>query len=144
MVLKKAWKIVIGIVAGLCITIASFFVVAYELYSWDNETQIRRTYYCEHLTWGIFKGIWLKDAYIQKNYGTYNDCIVVMMNAKGIVYIAATGEEDVAGIVFGYAYAPQTILVFKNRKLYSLTTAYNNGCLTFENLQEIHDIHNNL
>ena len=105
------------------------------------ETQIRKTYHNQYVK---SIGIKLSAVYIAKNYGTYSDCVVVMMDANGLERAAVTGQEDVAGLIFGYAYVSKPILVFKDSKLISLTEAYDKEYLIIDNLQEILKIHNNL
>ena len=105
------------------------------------ELLVKQTYLAEldesfsHHNWTI------DDVIIQKHYGTYNGCVVVMMRAKNMVFVAIPAGEVAAGISFGYP-EPNYIHVWKDGKLYSLQEAFELGFLSVDDIKQIADIHN--
>jgi len=55
------------------------------------------------------------DVVIDKYYGTYNDCVAVMIGYLNSGYTGAMEKETIAGVRFGYN-SGQKIVIWKNNK----------------------------
>lgn len=83
----------------------------------DAETveQIKKDY----IDWLITTGVALQPpthgAQIDMYYGTYNDCVVVMMGYVNGAYLTMCGYEFIGGVKFGYSNS-QRIQVWKKSK----------------------------
>ena len=99
----------------------------------NDEVRMRKAFQQELREDGMY--LKLSDIYIATNYGTYNDCIVVAMDAKGVSKVTWVHTEIVGGINFSAGLFG--IRAWKANKFYSLLEAYNDGLLTKEDLLQI-------
>ncbi|MCL2140508.1 MAG: hypothetical protein FWH42_02350 [Dehalococcoidia bacterium] len=110
-----------------------------EMPELDAETELMvRLSYLARLAEAGYTGFKIDDIFVDYYYGTYNECVAVMMSAKGMEYLqVVTFSED--GTV-SYSNSNR-ILAWKNSIFYSLQEAYDQGFLTRADLQRIADIH---
>ena len=76
-------------------------------------------------------------------YGTYDDCVFVMMIGEGISTSQANRDVEVGGVMFHYRDG-NYIEVWKDGEFYSLEEAYEQGLISDADLTEVADIHNNV
>ena len=106
----------------------------------DIEKQIRQAFLDElHSKGGSWLNYTINDVWIEKYYGTYNGCVVVMMTGEGIVYSQVTGGENIDGIIIGYPNSNR-IKAWKDGKFYSLQEAFDKGFLNKEDIEIIANI----
>lgn len=72
-------------------------------------------------------------------YGNFDGCIPVRFSYYSFDLYS---EENIGGITFYYE-STDRITVWKNGNFYSVEEAYNTGMLSYEQLKNIADIHNN-
>ena len=60
-------------------------------------------------------GMTADDIVINKYYGNYNDCVVLMLGYWNSAYADVMGSETIAGVKFSYSNS-QRILIFKTNR----------------------------
>ena len=98
------------------------------------EMQIRKDYLRDLND----KNISLSDVYIYSYFGTYGDSVAVKMALKSRVPPPKIDTIVVEGFEFEFNTGLH-IVIWNNRKFYSLQAAFDKGFLTLENLKTIHD-----
>lgn len=83
----------------------------------------------------------INDVWVYSYYGTYNDCIIVMMYYNGIGYPNIIEKIDVAGVLFYYSSPSHKIIAWKAGQFYDLGVAHYYGLLTREDLVNIANLH---
>ncbi len=78
---------------------------------------------------------------IQRYYGSFGNCQVVMMTAANMSYTQALWTEKVDGVAVHYRNGNR-ILVFDGTQLHTLGEAFSAGLLTHENLTQIAKLQN--
>lgn len=93
----------------------------------------------------------IKDAFVEANkneyslcveeitlrcYGAFNGVYVLFVDVASWGYWGVIGKEVIADVEFYYANS-QRMKVYSNGAFYSLTSAYENGILSRENLLEV-------
>lgn len=84
-------------------------------------------------------GYSIKNVKIRHYYGTYNECVVMMIDGyRG--FTAAIRSETIAGIVFLYS-SGQGFEIWRNGDFYNLKSAYEKGLLTKSDIETINTLH---
>ena len=104
-------------------------------------SSVKEAYLQEKQADGHADNTTLDDVYIVEYYGTYRECVVVMLTDRNTWYTCMIEEETVAGITIVYSDSNK-IKVYKDGSLYSLQEAYDAGYLTKANIKRIKNIHN--
>ena len=86
-----------------------------------------------HISPYIFSVLTIKDIWINRYYGTYNNCIIVEMDYSGHVAIVYLGETIVGETLF----PSQPAIAWKGGNIYELRDAYDQDLLTNNDLREI-------
>jgi|GEM_PF-2648387 len=107
----------------------------------EIELQVKQTYF----EW-LFKAdpsliASPEHVYVQAYYGTYNGCVVVLMDYYGGLYADEIWWAICDGIGI-YHRNSNSIMVWVSGELYWLSEAYNLGLLTGYDIQRIADIQN--
>jgi len=100
-----------------------------------TELLVKQTYFDDLKNEG-WSDLVLSDVYVIKYYGTFDDCVVVMMSTKKSMYTQALWKEEVGGVIINYSNGNR-ILAWKENKFYELQEAFNNEFLTKTNLEII-------
>ena len=108
----------------------------------EIEIEIKQTHLDYLLTKNGYQDTTIDDIYIQKYYGTYNGCVVVMIQDKLSGVNGAIKEATIADVKFYYGSGNISIQIWKEQKFYELQSAYDQGLLTKEDLKKIAAIQN--
>ena len=100
--------------------------------------QIRQDYF-QRLD-NAYGNIKFEDVYVRKLYGAYNDSIAVLMWIYGFDPPPAIVTIEVEGSEFHF-HSGRPIMVWNNGNFYSLQSAYDEGLVSMENLEQIHSLH---
>ena len=131
--LNKQGKIILMMLLALCILV-SCNAFKGEAGLMDR---IAKDYeeYC-YKQWGVRTSF-----EVEYCYGTYDDCVFVMMVGEGISTTQALRDVEVGGVMFHYRDG-DSIEVWRDGEFYSLEEAYEQGYVTVESLQEVAKIQN--
>jgi hypothetical protein len=80
------------------------------------------------------------DVTIEKFYGTFNGCTVVLIH-YGILYMDVVDYNEIGGIKITYQMGNR-LLAYKDKKLYWAREAYEQGFLTLDDIAVIAEIQN--
>ncbi len=84
----------------------------------------------------------LIDTYlkIRVYFGTYNNCVVMILDSPFSVYFQAQTFNEIGGYVFAYPVMRSTA-VYRNGEFVTLEQAYEKGWLSDENMKDIYYYH---
>jgi hypothetical protein len=101
----------------------------------ELENQIKQDYY------GILNNnsYTIEDVYIYRLYGMFDGGVGVKMALNGVSLPPAIDIITVEGFTF-YFNTGQHIKIWKDGVFYSLQNAYDEGILTINDLEKIHDL----
>ena len=109
----------------------------HEGLSAEIEWRIRQDYFDFLGQYGIMpSGYTVKDFWIIRYYGIYNDCVAIMMDGRGVGHTGEVWDIITGDTLFVYG-SSNTIYAWKEGRFYGLNDAYNQGLLTRENLMNI-------
>lgn len=77
--------------------------------------------------------------YLRNDYGTYSGARVIQINHDYGFYVVVT--EKIEDLEFTYSQQSHNIDVFYEGKFYTLTSAYEQGILSYKDLKKIHKKH---
>ena len=112
------------------------------------ERQIRQDYLDDLRSRGNGSDYTINDVLIAGYYGTYNDCVIVMMsiNNRNQPFNPMLFIHRVIADTLFHAWPieeNQGIRVWRARRFFNLNDAYNMGILTFDDIRSIAYIYNN-
>ena len=105
------------------------------------ELQVRQTYFDDLKQEDGWDALDFEDVYVVKYYGTFNNCVVVMMWTKTRALFMETYYDTIDGITIAYAHTNQRISVWRDDKFYDLPDAYSQGFLNKANIKKIAAVH---
>lgn len=127
------------LVAILCVAGISSFLVYYFTpqplvpLTEEQEMQVKESFITDAF---IFETV--DDLYIQKYYGTYNDCIVIR-----VAPVTAHGTAGYERRIAGCKFTGTNIFVYRNEELKALKYAYKDGWVSFKDVKDIHYYYSN-
>lgn len=144
-VTRSKWRFAVILLGVLFVASAVLFFAKYlnpNVGSLDPVTlnSVKEAYLQEKLANGYPKDMTLDDIYAVAYYGTYSDCVVVMLTDRHTGYTTAIEDETIAGVTIRYSDANR-IVAYKDGVLYTLQEAYDIGFLTVANIVRIKDVH---
>ena len=82
----------------------------------------------------------LSDVFIVSYSGTYNDCVIVMTDVRGVDYTTAIETVEIDGVTFTYGSGNKDV-AWKDGRFYSLSEAYEKGFISRQDLLAIKYYH---
>ena len=144
-VTRSKWCFTVILLGALLVAGAVLFFVKYlnpNVESLDpvKLNSVKGAYLQEMQAKGYAENMALDDVYIIEYYGTYRECIVVMLTYPNAWYTCMMEQETIADVTIQYKDSNR-IKVYKDGSLYSLQEAYDMRYLTKANIKRIKNIH---
>jgi hypothetical protein len=101
----------------------------------EMVTRVKQDYVSQYFS--PESGVTASDIQIHKYYGTFNEKIVLSLST-GLGPDVCGTPETIDAFTFYYNYPYYEIRVWGNDEFYTLTQAYEQGLLTYENINAIY------